>query len=136
MAAETPFLPGAETLAPLASRYLNVGELPWQETRFPGVAMKVLVEDKESGLITALFRFAPGTSLPYHEHVAVEQTWVLEGSLQDDEGVARAGNFVWRPAGNRHDAHSPEGCLVLSMFLKPNLFLDKETVGWDTPGGT
>ena len=49
MVAETPFLPNADKLGPLASRYLNVADLPWQETRFPGVDMKVLVEDKDSG---------------------------------------------------------------------------------------
>ncbi len=136
MVAETPFLKSDAPLQPLASRYLKVDELPWQETRFAGVKMKVLVEDKESGLVTGLFRFEPGAKLPYHEHVAIEQSWILEGSLKDDEGEATAGNFVWRPAGNRHDAHSPNGCLVLSMFLKPNLFLDKDTVGWNTKGGT
>jgi anti-sigma factor ChrR (cupin superfamily) len=136
MVAATPFLKGDEKLAPLASRYLKVEELPWQDTRFPGVRMKVLVEDKDTGLITALFRFAPGTQLPYHEHVAIEQTWVLEGTLEDDEGIAGPGDFVWRPAGNRHEAHSPNGCLVLSMFLRPNKFFDKNTTGWDTPGGT
>ena len=49
MVATTPFLKDSDKLGPLASRYLNVAELPWQETRFPGVDMKVLVEDKESG---------------------------------------------------------------------------------------
>jgi len=138
MVAETPFLKGNDKLAPLASRYLKVDELPWQDTRFPGVKMKVLVEDKETGLVTGLFRFAPGAKLPDHEHVAIEQSWVLEGSLADEEGVATAGNFVWRPAGNRHNAYSPDGCLVLSIFLKPNKFFDQKTekVGWDTPSGT
>lgn len=136
MPAETPFLKPTKPLGPLTSRYLNVDELPWQETRFPSVTMKVLVEDKDTGFVTGLFRFEPGAKLPYHEHVAIEQTWVLEGSLADDEGEATAGNFVWRPAGNRHDAYSPNGCLVLSMFLKPNLFLDKDTVGWNTKSGT
>jgi anti-sigma factor ChrR (cupin superfamily) len=136
MVATTPFLKDSDKLGPLDSRYLDVAQLPWQETRFPGVDMKVLVEDKESGLVTALFRFAPGTQLPYHEHVEIEQTWVLEGTLEDEEGIASAGNFVWRPAGNRHNAHSPNGCLVLSIFLKPNKFLDKDTTGWNTKGGT
>lgn len=136
MPATTPFLKGEDKLGPLASRYVKVGELPWQETRFPGVTMKVLLEDKESGLVTGLFRFAPGASLPFHEHVAIEQTWILEGSLKDEEGEAKSGDFVWRPSGNRHTAHSPEGCLALGMFLKPNIFLDKETVGWATKGGT
>ena len=88
MVATTPFLPDGDKLGPLASRFLNVAELPWQETRFPGVDMKVLVEDKDTGLVTALFRFGPGTKLPYHEHVAIEQTWVLEGTLEDEEGIA------------------------------------------------
>jgi hypothetical protein len=49
---------------------------------------------------------------------------VLEGSLADAEGVATAGNYVWRPAGSRHDAHSRDGCIVLSFFLRPNKFFD------------
>ena len=136
MVAETPFLKGEDKLAALASRYVTVGELPWQETRFPGVTMKVLLEDKESGLVTSLFRFVPGAKLPFHEHVAIEQTYILEGSLKDDEGEATAGNFVWRPAGNQHDAWSPNGCLVLGVFLRPNKFMDKNSIGWDTKGGT
>ncbi len=136
MVAETPFLKPNAKLGALSSRYLNLEDLPWQETRFPGVKMKVLVEDKDSGLITGLFRFEPGAKLPDHEHVELEQTWVLEGSLKDDEGEAKAGSFVWRPPGSRHDAYSPNGCTVLSIFLKPNKFFDKNTIGWDTPGGT
>ena len=38
-----------------------------------GVELKVLMEDKETGLLTALTRFAPGTKLPDHEHTEVEQ---------------------------------------------------------------
>ena len=48
---------------------------------------------------------------------------VLEGSLEDDEGDVTAGNYVWRPKGNRHIAKSPNGALVLSVVLKPNIFL-------------
>jgi anti-sigma factor ChrR (cupin superfamily) len=136
MPATTPFLKAESALGALQSRYVTVADLPWQETRFRGVTMKVLMEDKESGLVTGLFRFEPGAKLPYHEHVAIEQTYILEGSLVDDEGEATAGNYVWRPAGNRHDAHSPGGCLALSVFLKPNKFLDKNTDGWATRGGT
>jgi anti-sigma factor ChrR (cupin superfamily) len=85
--------------------------------------MKVLLEDPETGLMTALFRWQPGSELALHEHVEIEQTFVLEGSLVDEEGEVTAGNYVWRPKGNRHIARSPRGALVLSMFLKPNKFL-------------
>jgi anti-sigma factor ChrR (cupin superfamily) len=120
----TPNAKNHEGLAALASRYVDVASLPWTPTRFKGVDMKLLMEDKETGLSTALVRFAPGATLPDHEHVELEQTFVLEGSLEDQEGAATVGNYVWRPAGSRHDAHAPNGCLALSFFLKPNKFFD------------
>ena len=110
-------------LGPLASRYVKVDDLPWKPTPCAGIDMKILLEDKETGLLTALFRWQPGAELTLHEHVEVEQTFVIEGSLVDDEGEVTAGNYVWRPKGNRHIAKSPGGALVLSVFLKPNIFL-------------
>jgi anti-sigma factor ChrR (cupin superfamily) len=131
MAAITPFLKNAERLGPLASCYVEVEGLPWKPTPCPGIDMKVLLEDTETGLMTALFRWQPGSALALHEHVEIEQTFVLEGSLIDDEGEVRAGNYVWRPKGNRHIARSPNGALVLSMFLRPNKFLAGEAAGRD-----
>jgi anti-sigma factor ChrR (cupin superfamily) len=124
MTAQTPFLRGEEMLGPLASRYVTVADLPWKPTPCPGIDMKILLEDRDTGLLTALFRWQPGAELGLHEHVEVEQTFVLEGSLVDDEGEVTAGNYVWRPKGNRHVARSPNGALVLSVFLRPNIFLD------------
>ncbi len=122
-----PVTPGADHagLGPLASRYVDVESLPWKATSVPGIDVKVLMEEPSSGLLTALYRWAPGARLPLHEHVDIEQSWVLQGRLVDEDGEAREGNFVWRPRGNRHIAHAPEGALVLGMFLKPNRFLDK-----------
>ena len=116
MTAATPFLPHAEKLGPLASRYVEVESLPWKPTPCPGIDMKVLLEDPETGLLTALFRWQPGAELALHEHVEIEQTFVLEGSLVDDEGEVRAGNYVWRPKGNRHLARSPARCLGAVVF--------------------
>jgi len=129
MAPRTPYLATDESLPPLASRYVRVSELPWTPTRAPGIEMKILLEDKESGLLTALFRWQPGTHLPLHEHVEIEQTYVLEGRIVDDDGEARTGDYVWRPRGNRHVAHAPEGALVLAMFLRPNVFLEERVRG-------
>ena len=129
MTATTPFLKGEERLGPIASRYVEVEGLPWKPTPCAGIHMKVLLEDKETGLMTALFRWQPGAELTLHEHVEVEQTFVIEGSLVDDEGEVTAGNYVWRPKGNRHIAKSPNGALVLSIFLKPNIFLSGASEG-------
>ncbi len=127
MTAVTPDVPAHASLPPLASRYVDVESLPWRPTRFPGIEMKILLQDEESGLSTALFRWAPGARLPLHEHVEIEQSFVLEGSFRDDQGICRKGQYVWRPAGSRHEAWSEEGCVLLAFFLKPNRFLDGES---------
>ena len=124
MNAHTPGLRGEERLPPLASRYVDPETLPWEATPYPGVERKVLLKDEDSGLLTALFRWAPGAELPLHEHTESEQTYVLEGRLEDEEGVALAGQYVWRPQGSRHVARAPEGALMLAFFLRPNRFLD------------
>ncbi|MCX7260480.1 MAG: cupin domain-containing protein [Burkholderiales bacterium] len=111
-----------QALAALSSRYVTVDDIPWQETKFKGIWIKVLMEDPDTGLQTVLTKMESGSVLTDHQHVAVEQSWVLEGSLVDHEGEVTAGNYVWRPAGSRHVAHSPNGALVLGFFLKPNHF--------------
>jgi anti-sigma factor ChrR (cupin superfamily) len=123
MALQTPGLEALHAQLPAqSSRYIDVAALPWQPTRFAGVEVKVLMEDPQTGLQTVLTRMAPGAVLTDHTHVAVEQTWVLEGSLVDHEGTATKGNFVWRPAGSRHVASAPDGALLLGIFQKPNQF--------------
>lgn len=110
------------TTGALASHYLDVEGQPWKPTSSPGIDVKILYQDEARGLLTALFRWAPGAKLEFHEHVDIEQTYVLEGSLVDHEGEATAGNYVWRPAGSRHEAVSPNGAVTLSIFLQPNQF--------------
>lgn len=129
MALQTPFLPNADAYGPMDSRNVDVDALPWKPTPTPGIDMKILVQDEDTGLLTALFRWAPGTTLALHEHVEIEQSYVLEGEFEDDDGVYRQGNFAWRPKGHRHVARSPKGALVLCFFLKPNKFLAGDLAG-------
>jgi anti-sigma factor ChrR (cupin superfamily) len=126
MAIETPNYPEHAALGALDSRPVDPEKLDWSPTRFEGVEMKVLMEDKETGLMTALFRWQPGAVLPFHEHTDIEQTYMLEGRLEDEQGSIGPGEYVWRPAGSRHVARAPEGALMLSMFHKPNQFLDED----------
>jgi len=127
MTAMTPQATNHAGFAPLASRFVKVAALPWEKTRHPGVETKALVADPQSGLLTVLTRMAPGARLPDHEHVRIEQTYVIEGALHCDEGVCKPGDFVWRPAGSRHEAWAgPGGCLALAMFQMPNRFYEKD----------
>jgi len=127
MAAMTPNAAQHAKLPPMASRFVDVAALPWQKTIYPGVEAKTLLLERDSGLLTVLLRMAPGAKLPDHEHVLIEQTWVLEGSLECGEGICRAGQFVWRPAGSRHEAWAgAEGGLMIAMFQIPNRFYEKD----------
>ncbi|MBI2750250.1 MAG: cupin domain-containing protein [Burkholderiales bacterium] len=135
MSANTPNAKNHAGLAPLASRFVDVAALPWEPTRFPGVEAKTLIVDRESGLATVLMRMSPGAKLPDHEHVLIEQTYVLEGSLVCGEGECKAGEFVWRPAGSRHEAWGgPNGGLMLAMFQIPNRFYEADGRETDVTG--
>jgi anti-sigma factor ChrR (cupin superfamily) len=122
-------------LPPLASRFVDVAKLPWEKTRFAGVEAKTLLVDRETGVVTSLMKFAPGARLPDHEHMLIEQTYVLEGSLVCGEGECKAGEFVWRPAGSRHEAWAgPQGGLMLAMFQVPNKFFEADGRETDVTG--
>src|SRR3954447_11117731 len=69
---------GAQT-ADTHSHLVRPSTMEWQKTRFPGCEAKTLLFDRTTGLMTALMKFAPGAVLPDHEHVNIEQTYVLEG---------------------------------------------------------
>jgi len=121
------------------SHVVRPATMEWQKTRFPGCEIKTLLFDPESGLITALTRVEPGSVLPDHEHVKIEQTYVLEGRLVDREGPDAGievgpGEFVWRDAGSRHAAVAPEGGLMLAMFQIPNKFYEQDGRITDSSG--
>ena len=121
---------GHET-ADTHSHLVRPQDMEWQKTRFPGCEAKTLLFDRTTGLMTALMRFQPGAVLPDHEHVNIEQTYVLEGSLVDMEGPAkgmecRSGEYIWREAGSRHVAWCPDGALLLAIFQVPNKFFEAD----------
>ncbi|MEZ5225873.1 MAG: cupin domain-containing protein [Acidimicrobiales bacterium] len=106
----------------LRSRYIDPEQMAWQPSDFPGIETKVLWADAATGRSTILFKLAPGAVVPPHEHADVEQTWVLSGTFEDHEGTALPGHYIWRPGGNRHEARSVDGAVILSMFAAPNRF--------------
>ena len=122
-----------EILSSPRSTFVDVAHMAWTPSKFPGVDVKILYQDENTGMLTVLTRMAPGSFIPLHVHTDIEQTYVLEGSLDDEQGSATAGNFVWRPGGNTHLARAPQGCVSISFFTKPNKFFDD--VPWFTELG-
>ena len=129
----TAFTPQAKNhqgLGPLASRVVHANEMEWEPIRYPGCKVKTLMVDPKLGLLTVLLKMEPGAQLPDHEHALMEQTYMLEGRLVDLEGPEKGlevgpGEFVYRPAGSRHTAYTPEGGLMLAIFQVPNKFFEE-----------
>ena len=120
---------------PDGSTYVKPQDMDWKPSPFEGISIKVLYEDKEKGELTCLLKWEPGTHLPFHKHPEIEQTFVLEGSFYDHDGIARAGEYVWRIPGSFHETHSDEGAVILAIYRKPNIFYDKSggsSAGYDT----
>ena len=98
-----------------------------------GVWGKVLYKDDATGAATVLFRFEPGAKAPLHEHTGLEQTYVIEGELEDHDGVLTAGNFAVRQAGSVHAAFSTRGSLHLAFFSRPVRKIEGGLAGFSEP---
>ncbi len=110
------------------SVYVDVVNQDWKPSQFEGIQIKVLYENKDIGELTCLLKWEPGATLPFHKHPEIEQSYVLEGSFYDHDGICKAGDFVWRHAGSFHETKSDTGCTLLAVYRKPNVF--KNTSGF------
>ena len=82
------------------------------------------VRESTNGPSAAVLRYAPGASVPPHLHQGEENIYVISGAQQDDRGVYQAGAHVINHPGTSHTVASPEGCLVLVVWSRPNQWLD------------
>jgi anti-sigma factor ChrR (cupin superfamily) len=115
------------------SVYVKPQDMEWEPTQFPGISIKTLYEDKEKGELTCFLKWEPGATLPMHKHPEIEQSYVVEGSFYDHEGICRAGEFVWRRVGSFHETHSDEGAIILAVYRKPNVF--QHSAGYSRKSG-
>jgi anti-sigma factor ChrR (cupin superfamily) len=74
-----------------------------------------MVGGAESGQVTSVVRYEPGSSFPVHDHPEGEEILVLEGTFSDEHGDWPAGTHLLNPEGFRHAPFSREGCL---LFVK------------------
>ncbi|MFH7586745.1 cupin domain-containing protein [Oceanimonas smirnovii] len=97
----------------------------WQPSPAAGVWRYPLErEAAESGHVTSLVRFQPGSVFAEHEHPLGEEFWVLEGTFSDENGDHEAGSYVRHPPGSRHRAFSRTGCVI---FVKLNQFDESDS---------
>src|ERR1700730_5847126 len=104
------------------STYVKPSEMDWKPTRFEKISIKVLYEDPERGEMTCLLKLEPGAYVPFHNRLVIEQTLVLEGAVQDHDGIATAGDYIWRRPGSQHDNTSPGGAVLFAVYRKRNIY--------------
>jgi anti-sigma factor ChrR (cupin superfamily) len=79
-----------------------------------GICVRVLRHDRKAGRLTAIWRLAPGTSLPSHPHDRDEECLILDGDIRHENEVYRAGDYMVAPAGSMHHVlSSVSGCSML-----------------------
>ena len=108
---------------PLISTVVRRDEAEWRALPAPGVSMKVLREDKDTGEWTAVFRFVAGARFPARDHPGGEQVFVLEGDLQIGGNRLKAGDYLYTPPPGKHAVSTEGGWLLLATALKPTEIL-------------
>jgi anti-sigma factor ChrR (cupin superfamily) len=103
-----------EQLRPLADVRRN--EEHWVSTGMPGVDLKPLFTEAETGRSTYLLRMQPGVRLPAHYHHDAEQCLVLKGDIGWGDLVYEEGDFIVMGKGTKHpEIHTVNGNLLLLM---------------------
>lgn len=109
---------------PIGAALVRANEMDWIGTH---AGVKMLRISKETGWIAALVRGRAGQVNPPHTHLGPACFYVIEGGFEFRGGSARAGDWVWEPAGAVHPATShPVDTVYLSNTYGPVMFHDKD----------
>jgi anti-sigma factor RsiW len=86
----------------------------------PGVTMRMLYVDPTIGTRTAIMRMQTGSEVPAHEHDALEECFVIDGSIRIDAVEYGSGDHL---LGRRETPHptivSPSGATLLLHWSRP-----------------
>ena len=99
----------------------KAADVQWQAGPYPGVELKILYRNPETGGVVVLRKFLAGTTVPAHVHPAAnESVYVLEGNWIEDGQRHGPGTFFFVAKGQRHGPHVAEVDVVsLTLFDGP-----------------
>src|SRR5437660_182184 len=87
-------------------------EPDWKLFR-PGIKIRVLYENPETGASAALLCYEPHTRLTAHTHLGYEHILILDGAQADENGFYPAGSFIVNGPHTTHLVTSDAGCVAL-----------------------
>ena len=91
----------------------------WQKLSTPGVSIKILRLDKETGEATILLRLEPSATFPAQNHPGGEEVYVLEGDIKLGKNSLVEGDYLYTPPDGKHAVSTQGGCLILVTLPKP-----------------
>ena len=97
------------------------GEGKWRPTGDAGISYKLLYADAERGTYTTLLKMEPGSRIPSHRHLGVEQCLVLEGDVRSGHIGMTAGDFNCSLAGSVHQELVTDGGALL-LLVSPERY--------------
>jgi anti-sigma factor ChrR (cupin superfamily) len=112
---------------------IDTNTMEWQASPSPTVWRKRLHHSgaEESGPVTSVVRYDPGSSFSSHAHPDGEEIFVLDGVFSDEAGDYPAGTHILNPEGFSHSPYSKEGCVLL-VKLRQYAGLDRPQRRSDT----
>ncbi len=110
----------------LGAALVRTNELDWIGDGING-GIKMLRISSETGWFAALIKGRAGQVNPPHTHIGPACFYVIEGGFDYRGGSARAGDWVWEPAGAVHPATShPVDTIYLANVFGPVILHDKD----------
>lgn len=95
---------------------MDTTQLPWQKQR-PNVMNKPLARDDDWGMQFDLMKLSPNVTYERHSHPKFEWVYVMQGSLVDERGTFKAGDFFVNDANFIHQPHTgPEGAELIIVW--------------------
>ncbi len=97
-----------------------------------------LVGGVESGQVTSVVRYEPGSTFPAHGHPEGEEILVLDGVFSDEHGDWGAGSYLLNPEGFGHAPFSRVGCLIFVKLRqyggdgRTHVCVDVESIPWQS----
>jgi quercetin dioxygenase-like cupin family protein len=78
----------------------------WQPGPYPGVELRVLHRNEQTGGLTVLRKFRAGVTVPAHTHPeANESAYILSGEWEESGTTFLPGTFFFAPRGQPHGPH-------------------------------
>lgn len=103
---------------------VQTASMTWQPSPSAGVLRKPLERSApETGHVSSIVRYEPGSSFSEHQHPIGEEIFVLDGVFSDETGDFGKGSYIRNPPGSAHTPFSQSGC---DIFVKLNQFHEND----------